>query len=373
MSGCFCGPAAGKCDWQLASLWFRMLSKCLQLYLLGRPKAGARWQRSFLPNRSSLEKSVWGRGFLLPLQGSLEGPSQYLYSSNQPEGWFPPPLVSYREIFTLKVPWTNRASSSWEVDRQLRFLMKTSKERHVGTQTGVPLYGSPLGVLILGTNDEEEWLPCRLARCCSKHSVSQHCLLKRWPTCRFLLTNSSAGFMVLPTSVVNTGAKSHGWERKMPHESPRKLRSWGSLEASLTKGLWEMRFWGDTTVSSSILPTPKSRKRAVASEFVTSLLLKKSFLLFLFLFLFSGAPLFLVLRDRAIMYLRLTSNLLRSCAWPWNPIFLSGLTCFRFFLSSVELFSHVGILCLTFSAPVKLAASMYSRKGNHDISEMNLP
>lgn len=41
-------------------------------------------------------------------------------------------------------------------------------------------------------------------------------------------------------------------------ESPRKLRSCSSLEASLMKGLCEMRFWGDTTVSSSILPTPKS-------------------------------------------------------------------------------------------------------------------
>lgn len=116
--------------------------------------------------------------------------------------------------------------------------------------------------------------------------------------CRFLLTDSSARFMVLPTSVVNTGAKSHGWERKMPQESPRKLRSCSSLEVSLMKGLCEMRFWGDTTVSSSILPTPKSRKRAVTSEFVKSLLLEKSFLLFLFLFFFSGAPLFLVLRDR---------------------------------------------------------------------------
>lgn len=129
-------------------------------------------------------------------------------------------------------------------------------------------------------------------------SVSQHCLLKRWPTCRFLLTNSSAGFMVLPTSVVNTGQSPVGGRGKCPRSLPE---SWGAEAA------WRHLSWrdcgrcgsGETLQYPHLFFPPQSQGNGLSLQSLSrpSLHLKKSFLLFLSLFLLSGAPLFSVLRD----------------------------------------------------------------------------
>lgn len=67
------------------------------------------------------------------------------------------------------------------------------------------------------------------------HAPGYHTLLQaRWSSTlsieraisfTFLLANSGASFAARPSSVVHTGVKSRGWEKRMPHLKRRKPRS----------------------------------------------------------------------------------------------------------------------------------------------------